>query len=283
MSRLDRPVVLAITSDQHCGSTVALCPPSIALDDGGTYHASKAQLWLYQKWLKFWEIADETRRGLGADLYGCFLGDFTDGDHHGTTQILSGNPTAQAAVVNAAMAPVLDLAPDRLFFVRGTEAHVGKSAAFEERIALGLQKDGRPVVGDPATGTASWWHLRMEVQGVRFDFAHHGRFGQRPWTRGNIVLNYAAEIFYDHAAAGVPHPHVAIRGHQHRFFDTAAAHPTRVIQLPCWQFATAFIHKINPGALPHIGGLLVIVDGGVATVKPVMFTPDPAPAWTPSA
>jgi hypothetical protein len=205
----------------------------------------------------------------------------TDGDHHGTTQILSGNPTAQAAVVNACMARVLAEAPDQLFFVRGTEAHVGKSAAFEERIALGLQKDGRPVCGDPATGTASWWHLRMEVQGVRLDFAHHGRYGQRPWTRGNVVLNYAAEIFYDHAAQGVPHPHVAVRSHQHRFFDTAAAHPTRVVQTPAWQLATAFIHRINPGALAHVGGVILTIVDGVLTVHPVMFRPDPGEPWRP--
>jgi hypothetical protein len=274
-------VVIAVTSDQHCGSTVALCPPRIALDDGGEYHASKAQRWLWQSWHEYWDRVRDIRAALNAQLYAVFNGDMTDGDHHGTTQILSGNPTAQAAVVNACMARVLAEAPDQLFFVRGTEAHVGKSAAFEERIALGLQKDGRPVCGDPATGTASWWHLRMEVQGVRLDFAHHGRYGQRPWTRGNVVLNYAAEIFYDHAAQGVPHPHVAVRSHQHRFFDTAAAHPTRVVQTPAWQLATAFIHRINPGALAHVGGVILTIVDGVLTVHPVMFRPDPGEPWRP--
>jgi hypothetical protein len=277
-----KAVVIAVTSDQHCGSTVAISPPKIELDDGGEYVASKAQRWLWEKWLDFWGKAQERRESLNADLYCVFNGDLTEGDHHGTTQILSGNPAAQASVVNACVAPILDLEPERLFFVRGTEAHVGKSAAFEERIASGLRKDKRPVVVDPDTGTSSWWHLRMDVQGVRLDFAHHGRFGQRPWTRGNVVLNLAAEIFYDHAADGEPHPHIAVRSHQHRYFDTASAHPTRVIQTPAWQLATAFIHRINPGALACIGGVLIVIQNGVPTVEPIIYKPERAKAWQPA-
>ena len=274
-----KPVVIAVTSDQHCGSTVALCPPKIELDDGGSYEASKAQRWLWENWIGFWDTAQAKREALGADLYCVFNGDLTEGDHHGTSQILSSNPTAQAAVVNACMAPVLDLSPDRLMFVRGTPAHVGKSAAFEERIASGLRKDKRPVVGDSETGTASWWHLRMEVQGVRLDFAHHGRFGQRPWTRGNVVLNLAAEIFYDHAADGEPHPHIAVRSHQHRYFDTANAHPTLVIQTPAGQLATGYIHRINPGALACIGGVLIVIQSGAATVEPIIYKPTRVSVW----
>lgn len=271
--------MVAVTSDQHAGSTVALCPPTVDLDDGGRYEASKAQQWVWQCWEDFWKTVEWERKKHDASLYTVFNGDLTEGNHHGTTQILSGNPTAQAAVVNKCMGPVLDLRPDAMFFVRGTEAHVGKSAAYEERIALGLRKDGHPVVGDTSTGTASHWHLKMEVLGVRFDFAHHGRFGQRPWTRGNVVLNQAAEIFYDHAAEGRPHPHLAIRSHQHRFFDTHNAHPTRVVQTPAWQLATAFIHRINPGAVAHIGGIIVVIDEGHYEVRPVLFTPAPTEVW----
>lgn len=278
----ERPVVIAITSDQHCGSTVALCPPRIALDDGGAYEASKAQSWLWQNWLDFWKQTRDRRDALGADLYCVFNGDLTDGDHHGTTQILSGNPTAQASVVNACVAPILELGPSALFFVRGTEAHVGKSAAQEERVASGLKKDKRPVVGDADTGTNSWWHLRLDVHGVRLDFAHHGRFGQRPWTRGNVVLNQAAEIFYDHAAAGEPHPHIAVRSHQHRYFDTQAAHPTRVIATPAWQLATAYIHRINPGALACIGGVLIVIQNGIPAVEPIIYKPARATPWRPA-
>lgn len=284
MSKRKRPVLISVTSDQHGGSTVAACPPKVSLDDGGAYEASKAQRWLFQCWENFHDRVAETRKKLDADLYCVFNGDMTDGDHHGTTQILSGNPTAQAAVVNALMAVPLSLSPDRLFFVRGTEAHVGKSACFEERIADGLRRDKRPVAGDPDTGNASHWHLRMDVLDKRLDFAHHGRLGQRPWTKGNIVLNQAAEIFYEHAARGERHPDVAVRSHMHRYFDTYHAHPTRVIQTAAWQLATAFIHRIAPGSLADIGGVLLAVrEDQPVEVTPVLYRAAPPAVWRAAA
>jgi hypothetical protein len=280
-----RPVVVAVVSDLHAGSTVALCPPEIALDDGGAYQASKAQQWLWGLWLSFWEKVSDNRAALGADLYVVVNGDITDGDHHGTTQILSGNPTAQAAVVNAQLSVPLALRPDKLWFIRGTEAHVGKSAAFEERVALGLKKDGRPVVMSSDTGTASHWQARLDIHGVRFDFAHHGRVGQRPWTKPNVTMNMAAEIFYEHARHGIPHPHVAVRSHMHQFVDTYHAHPVRAIQTPAWQLPTAFIHRIAPGALADIGGLIITVQPGESDpatryfVDPVIYRPAPPTLW----
>lgn len=276
--------VLAVTSDQHCGSTVALCPPRIQLDDGGEYVASKAQQWIWQRWEGFWgRVRDTVRQHRGAKLIQAFNGDLTEGDHHKTTQILSGNPTAQAAVVNAAMKVPLALKPDAIFVIRGTEAHVGPSAAFEERIALGLKKDGWPVQPEHGTGNAAHWHVALDLDGFRVDIAHHGRMGQRPWTKGNVVLNLAAEIFYQHAAAGRPHPHLAIRSHLHQFFDTGHAHPTRLVQMPAWQLATAYIHRIAPNAIADVGGLIAVVRGGqLLALDAVIDHPTPAPAWRPT-
>ncbi len=276
---MPKTTVIAVTSDQHCGSTVALCPERIKLDDGGEYAASKPQRWLWACWVDFWSRVEATRRKHHAKLVQVYNGDLTEGDHHKTTQILSGNPTAQAAVVNACLAVPLALKPDALFFIRGTEAHVGPSAAFEERIALGLSKDKRPVVKEAETGNGSHWHATMDVQGVRLDFAHHGRMGQRPWTRINVVANLAAEIFYDHARAERPHPHLAVRSHLHQFADTHEAHPTRLIQTPAWQLATAYIHRIAPGAIADVGGLILTITDGKLEVEPVRYHPEPTKAW----
>lgn len=277
--------VLAATSDQHCGSSVALCPPRIQLDDGGEYVASAAQRWIWTRWEGFWgRVREVVKQHRGARLLQVFNGDLTEGDHHKTTQILSGNPTAQAAVVNAAMKVPLGLDPFGMFFVRGTEAHVGPSAAFEERIAFGLKRDGWPVQVEASTGNASHWHVALDLDGYRVDVAHHGRMGQRPWTKGNVVLNLAAEIFYQHAAAGRPHPHLAIRSHLHQFFDTAGAHPVRLIQMPAWQLATAYIHRIAPNAIADVGGIIAVVRGGrLLSLEPVISHPDATPAWRPAA
>ena len=283
-----KPVLIACVSDLHCGSTVGLCSPRIVLDDGGAYEASKAQQWMWSAWNDLWAQAADLRKSLGADLYAGFNGDLVDGNHHNTTQILSGNPNARAAALNACMAVPLALKPKGLFFVRGTDVHVGQSASAEERIADGLRRDKRPVIGNEATGSASHWHYKAEFQGVRLDFAHHGRVGTRPWTKPNVVMNLAAEIFddacRDDARAGAKSPsfpHVAIRSHMHQFVDTHDAHPTRVVQMPGWQLATSFIHRIAPGKLADIGGVFLIIDKGAVTVKPIRYLPDPTPTWRP--
>ena len=275
--KASRSVVIAVTSDLHCGSTVALCPPVIHLDDGGEYRASKAQLWLWENWRDFWGRVDAQRKALGASLYQVYNGDMTEGDHHKTTQILSGNPTAQATVVNEVMRVPLALKPEGIIVVRGTEAHVGASACYEERIASGLRKDGYKVLVDDATGNASHWHFEMDVQGVRFDFAHHGRVGARPWTKPDAVHALAMEIFYNAAANARPFPHLAVRSHMHQYVDTHDSHPTRLIQMPAWQLATAFIHRIAPNALADVGGLIITVTEGEMTVEPVRYRPAQPP------
>jgi hypothetical protein len=272
-------VVIAVTSDQHCGSTVALCPPRIELDDGGAYEASKAQRWLWQNWLAFWKQVEKVRAREKAKLYQVFNGDMTDGNHHGTTQILSGNSSVQGMVVNECMKIPLGLDPDRMWFIRGTEAHVGKSAEGEEKIADGLRRNKNPIVGDRDSGTSSHWHARLEIDGVRLDFAHHGRMGQRPWTKINVVANLAAEIFYEHSARGEPYPHLAVRSHHHRFADTGSAHPTRVIQTPAWQLHTAFIHRIAPDSLADVGGVIIVIKDGRYTVDPVLYKPSAGSVW----
>lgn len=280
------PTVLAVVSDLHCGSTVALCPPQIELDDGGKYVASRFQAWIWGLWNAYWDEVERVRDEVGGELYALFNGDMTDGDHHGTTQILSGNPTAQAAVVDACMKVPLALKPDRMFFVRGTEAHVGKSASHEERIAKGLHKDGRPVEGDPDTGTASWWHLRMQVEGVRIDAAHHGRAGFRPWTERNASVLLAKEIFHRHAEEDARHgrepsfPHLALRSHYHRYSDSHDAAPTRVLQTAAWQLATAFVHRIGPETVADVGGHIVVVDDGKYEVRNIIQQPSRGAVWT---
>ena len=277
--KLSKPVVIGIVSDMHCGSTVALCPERITLDDGGEYVASKAQRWLWQCWADYWARVDTVRTAHRAELYTVFNGDMVDGQHHATTQVLSGNPAAQAAVVDACLKPVLELKPDRIWVTRGTDAHVGQSASSEERIAGGLRKDKRPIVSEEKTGAASHWHAKMDIQGVRLDFAHHGRVGTRPWTKPNVTANLAAEIFYDHAANNEPHPHIAIRSHMHQLVDTYDLHPTRVIQTPAFQLATSFIHRIAAGKIADVGGVIITIEGGKATVEKVTFRPEGPTVW----
>ena len=273
--------MLAVVSDVHAGGTTALCPERIALDDGGEYLASKAQRWLFECWTDYWRQIDVKRKTLGAELYVVFNGDAVEGDHHRTTQILSANPNAQAAVWNAAIAIPLALKPDRIVVVRGTGAHVGNSASAEERIADGLRRDKRPVVSDPDTGTASWWHWRPELAGVRLDFTHHGKMGRLPRTRGSALVLYAWDIVDEHAQSGHPIPHLAFRAHNHKRGDTGSAAPTRVIATGAWQLGTEYVHKVASDSLADIGGAYVVVQDGTYDVQHISYQPE-RPVWRPA-
>jgi hypothetical protein len=273
--------IFAITSDQHAGSTLAPVPARIELDDGGAYEASKVQSWLWQSWGDFWDEAARMRDAYQATLHAVSNGDLTEGDHHGTAQLVSRHPGIQMVIAKRMLEVAQSHGIDTWHVIRGTESHVGKSGCNEEALAgwLGAERD-------PNTGNHSWWHCRMDVDGVRMDFAHHGRMGQRPWTRPNIVLNQAAEIFMEYADAEKPHPHLAVRSHLHQFADTGSMHRVRVVQTPGWQLKTGYVHKVAPNSLiPHIGGVLVLIrDGVLEQVRPVMFrAKEDYPVWTPES
>lgn len=265
--------VLAVVSDVHAGSTVAVCPTEdIALDDGGSYAPSKAQRWLYENWLLFWARV----KGLaGTDpIHVLTNGDLVDGDHHGTHQIISRDPAVQMWILKKLFQPVIDLKPASAVVVRGTEAHVGKGASAEEHFARWLHKEGVTVRQEPGTGMYSWWHYRGGFATTVVDAAHHGRMGSRPWTKGGQAHNLAAQIVMESATRNDPIPHLAFRSHYHTFFDTGRNLPTRLIQTPAWQLHTAYAHKVVPEVLSDIGGVIVVLEPGAEpVVEPVLFRP----------
>lgn len=274
-------VVNVFVSDMHAGSTVAVCPPEIRLDDGGHYGASRAQLWLWERWGWFWkrvtEVCDQHQADETRHIYN---GDIVDGDHHQTPQILSRHPGAQSAVTEALLAIPMALNPDFLFFVRGTEVHVGTGASTEEATAKAWKERGQNVQPDIDSGAASWWHLRMETQGKLYDVTHHGRTGFREHTRGSAASLYAADIFLSHVRRGERHPDFAIRGHFHRWNDSYDAQPTRFIQLPAWQLKTGYTHKKHADSVSDVGGLIhVLRDGTLIHDEKVNYPPARGSIW----
>lgn len=257
--------VWAISSDHHTNSTLGLCPPEVALDDGGMYTPSAAQSKLWDCWLEYMAAVREAIKP-GDRLHILLNGDLVDGDHHNTSQIISRNQSTQIRIAEDVLAPLLALRPKSVFIVRGTEAHVGGSAAFEEILA-----DRIGAVRDPSTGACSWWHFQAETNGVLLDFAHHGRLGGRPWTKVSGPATLAAQIVMASAKHGTPIPTLAVRSHYHQWADSFDNFACRVIQLAGWQLSTAFVHRIAAGALPEIGGIIVACEEGKAEVQKVRF------------
>jgi hypothetical protein len=227
---------------------------------------SDAQVKLWECWLEYWATVRSERQP-GDRLFVALNGDVVDGSHHQTSQIVSTNlPATQHEVAMLTLAPMLALFPDAVVLIRGTECHVGGSAAYEERIAKELR-----AIPDPSTGAASWWHFQSESQGVLLDFAHHGRLGQRPWTKMTGPGTLAAQIVMAAAKHRSPIPQVAIRSHYHQWADSGDNFACRVVQIAGWQLSTAFVHRIAAGALPEIGGVILACEGGSVQVQKVRF------------
>ena len=118
----------------------------------------------------------------------------------------------------------------------------------------------------------SHWQLRLDIEGVRFDIAHHppGGGGRVPWTRGNFAGRLAAMTFYEAIERGEKPPHLYVRGHVHRPGDSYDLSPVRALILPSWQHTTSYGYRIGGGDLP-IGGASVTCSVGRSTVEKLYY------------
>lgn len=276
--------VLAVVSDLHCGSTVGLHPlMDTPLDDGGAYSPSPAQQWLWENWVNFWSRVGAEADG--GELHILLNGDLVDGDHHGTTQIVSRHLGTQLDILKACFEPVLALGPKTVTVVRGTEVHVGKSGSAEESFGRWLAAQGVKVTREPGTMNYSHWHFRGMIEDsfgapiASIDATHHGRIGGRPWSKLGAVGALAAQIVLEHAMRREPAPDFAFRSHYHTHADTGDNYPTRLVQTPAWQLATAYAKRVVPESLSDVGGFMLVFDDDEGDrAEAVLYRPERTPA-----
>jgi len=199
----------------------------------------------------------EARAAHDARLVVILNGELADDNYHATTQLVTRNPADMVRLAIECLTPMLELQPDAIYVTRGTEAHSGVSGWLDEKIADDI--GARP----SKAGTASHWQLRLSVDDVRVDVAHHppGGGGRLPWTRGNFAPRLAAQALMDAAARSVKPPHLYIRGHVHAPADSHDNQPVRAMVLPSWQLTTSYGHRLGGGVLP-VGGVYVLCDKG---------------------
>ena len=250
--------IVAVISDTHINSTVGLCVPSINLDDGGTYRASKAQRWLWNNWKSFWDDVALEKKRLKYPVVVVANGDISDDNNHGSTQLITKNKSDIIRMSYEALKPCLDIA-DHVFITRGTEAHVGASSSIEEIIARDIGAHGEPL-----RNTNTWWWIRAKFGGVSFDIAHHpGTGSMSPHLRHGPAGRVAARIIHDYADMRELPPDIAIRSHNHTFSDSGENYACRVIITMPWQLTTAFGHRIGYSGRVHpVGGLIFICEDG---------------------
>ncbi len=256
------PTNIIVVSDTHCGCRLGLCPPGgVSLDDGGTYFPSPLQRKVWFMWREFWdEWVPRVTKGEPWDFV--FNGDAIDGVHHGSTTQISHNLGDQRGIALACLRdPVAACkASGGLYYhIRGTEAHVGKSAADEE----GLAKDLGAVPNEE--GQYARWELWKRIgkgKGHLCHFLHHiGSTGSSAYE-STAVHKELVEAFVEAGRWGDEPPQVIVRSHRHRHYEVrfavGAGYGISTVT-PAWQLKTPFVYRI-PGARmaqPQMGGVLI--------------------------
>lgn len=273
---------LVVISDTHCGCRLGLCPESVGLDDGGTYHPSEFQKKLLQYWNSFWNdfVPVATRGEPFAIVHN---GDAIDGVHHNSTTQISHNLEDQSEIARVLLEPLVELAQGRYYHIRGTEAHVGKSGAEEERLARRIgalrntenqaaRYDLWKKIVDPTNGSQHLIHL----------LHHVGTTGSSAYEATAVHKEYT-ESCVESARWRLPPPDVIVRSHRHRHLKievptgNAATSETGkgiAVVTPGWQGKTPFAWKI-PGArlsLPQFGGIVIRATDGELFVRDKVWT-----------
>ena len=253
------PTLLVITSDEHVNCRAGLCPGPVAQDDtGGTYEPSATQRATWAAWKRFWQDAGAAAEAAACDaIWWVNVGDAVDLNRHDGLAPITLHRARIVDMLERAYAQPVSLSALR-WIVKGTEAHVGPHCELEEIL-------GRLVEAEvcPETGAPAWYHLRLECEGVLFDFSHHPKTsGSLPWTRQAAAAREAYYIASEYWTRGERVPDVAVRGHVHYLADSGQAHQPRVLYLPGWQALTPYAYRRGWLTPSEVGGMWIVCRDG---------------------
>lgn len=243
--------IVAVISDTHVGSTTALAPPRFTIHTGRkgetqTTIYNQYQQWIFSCWKDYWTYvlnkAGIRGKSRSKRLIVVHLGDVVDGHHHNSPQVMNEIEDQIDAACDI-LRPIYNLA-DQGYVTYGTPAHNGGSSEHEMTIGqeLGINHD--------------YEFAPLNIDGVTFDLAHHGRAGRRDWN--SAAAGLASEVALDYIKAGKTPPMYVLRGHNHLVDDSGhKLSYIRAISLPSWQLRTAYGHKVSSNQKwVDIGGLV---------------------------
>jgi hypothetical protein len=250
---------LIVISDTHCGCRLGLLhPDGINVDSGGIYQPSGFQRKMWAYWREFWdEWVPEVTRGEPFDLV--HNGDAIDGVHHRSTTQISHNLQDQQRIAEAVLKPVVALCKasgGTYYHIRGTEAHVGQSGEYEERLAreLGAKPNDQ--------GQHARFDLWKRVGNCLVHLLHHIGTTSSAAHESSAVNAELTASYVEAARWGREPPDFIVRSHRHRSIavdmNSAKGYAAAIVT-PAWQGKTPYVFKI-PGARisePQIGGVLI--------------------------
>ena len=254
------PTNLAVVSDTHINSTVAVCPPRIEKETG-THTVTRPQRWLWECWQDY---ATEFYKLPGRHIV-ILNGDVGELDtKKRSLQLISTNKAIIQRIILDTIEPLIADA-DAVYVIKGTPAHSGKSSWLEEWLAGDL---------DNATpqdkNNCAWDFLERSCEGARLNIGHHASMSGNKSAKLNAAAKLAEDVRSDYTEAGQLPPHLVIRSHNHRWADTFNNFPVRVLYTGAFTFATEYIYrtgKYTANKLANIGGYYVTCDNGAYVVK----------------
>ena len=219
---------------------------------------SAFQLKMWDWWREFWdEWVPQATHGEPYDVV--HNGDAIDGSHHGSTTQISHNIEDQIRIAEAVLGPevakCLKLG-GAYYHIRGTEAHVGQSGEYEERLARNL--GAKP----NADGQYARFDLWKRVGVALVHLMHHiGTTSSAAHESSAVNAELTAE-FVEAARWNREPPDYVVRSHRHRSIGVemnCAKGYAAAIVTPAWQGKTPYVWKI-PGARisePQLGGIVI--------------------------
>lgn len=278
----NKDTVVAVISDMQVGSTVALCPPKWNLYEGGTFHASPAQMIIYRQWVQSAKkVKDLLSGGRNRKRLVIVLnGEPIENDHHDTPQIITKNPQEMidmsVSLLDEWMG-IVNYEPKRgdcMYLVRGTSAHE-KGEHIEQ---IGRDLEGVvPFRADSQGRKDGRYHyqkLRRTVNGRLFSIVHHGfSRGSRAWTTENGIYNSLKSMYFSGLDYQQDIPDFVIRSHKHVFTYAYYYGRNKTMygcQTPCWQLKTHFGNQVAANQDINTIGMISfdVLKSGAAQVYP---------------
>lgn len=242
----------------HSGGSTALFPNRFWQFKHGNHTPDAKQKEMWEHFAKCAEYVKQNRKG--KRLIVIHDGDAIEGVHHHSLQAVTFDTDEQADIHIELMDYFLQTVNygenDKLFYVSGTEAHVGEK---EEKIAKDLQAER------PSKEARIFDHLELELNGRLLWMIHHGKARGRGPNEGNSLRNWLRDVHFDCRKLGKRSPDLVISGHTHTpswnvFIarEQTDFHMIHGVIAPSWQAKTRFAYKVAPVDVNEIG--LVTID-----------------------
>jgi len=227
--------LLVVLSDLHCGHRLGLLAPGtelLEIDAKGGVTAWMPSLGPTQQYL--WALYQGHMDAIlsrGLEVTVLVNGDLTHGTKY-RDALFTESLHDQCIVAEQCLTPWLESGVKKLRVIRGTESHTVDGST-EGMIANLLAK------GYPKADIGIVGHGLFEMDGLRFDVAHHGPSrGIREWTSGNQARYYLKSLMLSEIGRGKEPPDWVIRSHFHSYMPpervNAAGRASEIVLTPSY-------------------------------------------------